>query len=117
MMLVLSGSPAASVALTVVAVAAASVLLVPAIIGLVCALEVCERCWLCSRDEHYPAIESYRRAVDGYDLACRRHAAARARAGERFWLDLSPDATWIVYELREQQQDLWLVENLYYELK
>jgi hypothetical protein len=91
-LLVLSGSPAASVALTVVIVAAASVLLVPAIIGLVCALELGERSWLCRRDEQYPAIESYRRAIDGYEVACRHHAAARARVGERFWRDLSPAA-------------------------
>jgi dipeptidyl aminopeptidase/acylaminoacyl peptidase len=32
------------------------------------------------------------------------------------WLDLSPDATWLVYEVREQQRDLWLVENIYTEL-
>lgn len=87
-----SGSLAASVALTIVAVAAASVLLVPGITVLVCALEFCERCLLCRRHQHYPALDRYRKAIEDYEVSCRRHAAARARAGVGFWINLAPSA-------------------------
>jgi hypothetical protein len=84
-----SGSLVASVALAIVAVAAASVLLVPGITMLVCALEFCERCLLCRRHEHYPALDRYRKAIEHYETTCRRQAAARARAGVRFWTGLT----------------------------
>lgn len=91
-LLSMSGSLAASVALTVVAVAAASVLLVPAITALVCVLEFCERCLLCRRHRHYPALDRYRKAIEDYEAACRRQEAARARSGVRFWRELSQTA-------------------------
>ena len=87
-LLAMSGSIAASVAFTVVAIAAASVLLLPALTALVCWLEVCERCVLCRRHSHYAALMRYREAVEGYNAADRRRAAARARSGRQFWTSL-----------------------------
>lgn len=91
-LLVLSGSIAASLAFTVLAIAAASVLLVPGLTALVCGLEVCERCVLCRRHSHYAALIRYREAVDRFETGARRRAAARVRSGVRFWTDLAPAA-------------------------
>ena len=92
-----SGSLLASIGLTVIAVAAASVLMVPAITGLVCALEFCERCWLCRRRAHFEDVERFRSAVEEHETALRRHAAEQARTGETFWQRL--DASSLVDEM------------------
>jgi hypothetical protein len=87
-LLAASGSLAVSLALTVLLVAAASVLLLPAITAVVCGLERCERLWLCRRHTHYRAVNGYRRALEEHDRLQHRRRAEEARVGEAFWRSL-----------------------------
>jgi len=87
-LLAASGSLAASLALTVLLVAAASVVLVPVIAALVCGLERCERLWLCRRHARYRAVDAYRHALEEHDRLQHRRRAEEARVGESFWRSL-----------------------------
>jgi hypothetical protein len=90
--LALSGSLVGALFFGVLLVAAGSVLLVPAVAGLVCALEQCEHSWLCRRHARYRAISEYRKAWAAHDRELARYRAARSRAAESFWRDLGQAA-------------------------
>lgn len=80
-----SGSPAAAGYLTLVLVAAASVLLLPLAVCLVCAAERAETRWLCRRAPGLAACLAYREAVAAWR---DRRATARATG----WTSLSRPA-------------------------
>jgi hypothetical protein len=75
-----AGSLAAAVLFGGLAVAAASVLLLPAFVGALCAAEVLEDSWLCRRSRAYRAWSAYRRALEEFEA--RRGARDRRRAAE-----------------------------------
>ncbi len=83
--LALSGSVIAAVFFGILLVAAGSVLLIPAVTGLVCAMERCEHNWLCRRYGAYRALSDYRRAMDDHKVAQRQYEIWHARTLEDHW--------------------------------
>ncbi len=86
--LTISGSIIGAVFFGILLLAAGSVLLVPAITGLVCALETCEQCWMCRRHAQYRAASYYRKAMKAYEVEVQRLQAVQHRHGEAFWRSL-----------------------------
>jgi hypothetical protein len=89
--LALSGSLIAAVFFGGLLVAAGSVLLIPAVTGLVCAVEQCEHSWLCRRYAKYRALTEYRKALSAHETEFQRYRAARERASRDYWLAMSRD--------------------------
>jgi hypothetical protein len=89
--LALSGSVIAAVFFGGLLVAAGSVLLIPAVTGLVCAVEQCEHSWLCRRYAKYRALSEYRKALSTYESEQKRFIAATERSSHEYWLSMSRD--------------------------
>ncbi len=83
--LALSGSVIAAVFFGILLVAAGSVLLIPAVTGLVCAMERCEHNWLCRRYGTYRALSEYRRAMAQYEVELGQYDLWHARTLEDHW--------------------------------
>jgi len=83
--LALSGSVIAAVFFGILLVAAGSVLLIPAVTGLVCAMERCEHHWLCRRYGAYRALSEYRRAMAEHEVAQHQYEVWHSRTLEDHW--------------------------------
>lgn len=83
--LTLSGSVIAALFFGILLVAAGSVLLIPAVTGLVCAMERCEHNWLCRRYGAYRALSEYRRATAEHEVAQHQYEVWQSRTLEDHW--------------------------------
>lgn len=88
--LLTTGSAAAALVFSVVTVGAASIVLVPLLVCVVCASERAETRWLCRRVPVYEACLAYRAALDAFRRGRLRQQAAEADHGR--WLELGPAA-------------------------
>ena len=86
--LALSGSVIAAVFFGILLVAAGSVLLIPAVTGLVCAMERCEHNWLCRRYGAYRALSEYRHAMAEHEVAQRKYEVWHERTLEEHWREM-----------------------------
>lgn len=90
LILLATGSAAAALVFSVVTVGAASIVLVPLLVCVVCASERAETRWLCRRVPVYEACLAYRAALDAFRRGTLRRQAAEADHGR--WLELGPAA-------------------------